>query len=224
VIIKAIIGAGFKGCVEYVLQKQGAKLLCVHGVRAEMMHMIRDFITISKLRPTLSKAVWHAPISFAFTDSINDDLMVQIAKDYVEHIGLKANQYMVARHSDTEHQHLHIVSNRVGFDGSVVSDKFCKNRSARVSDILEAKYGLTIAREARKNKKTLAPIDSSKLKGKAKIKREVKEFIRDEVESHLKSGIKSIESLKARLSLKNIEMRIQYNSKQTVVGVSFRAK
>ncbi|HRJ31368.1 MAG TPA: relaxase/mobilization nuclease domain-containing protein [Cyclobacteriaceae bacterium] len=223
-IIKSIIGRGFKGCVEYVLTKQGAKLLGVYGVRTDRENMINDFKAISKLRPTLGKPVWHAPISFAYADNIDDQMMLKIAEEYLENIGLKSNQYMIVRHSDTDHQHLHIVANRVGFDGSVVSDKFCRNRSARISDILENKYGLTIAREARKGKRDLRVTPLKKVKGKAMIKREVKEFIRNEIFHCLNVGTKSLESLKLKLSFKQIEMRVQFNTSKEVTGISFRAK
>jgi hypothetical protein len=202
-----------------------AELLFSHGVRADSSsNIIKDFTTISKLRPTLGKAVWHAPISFAYDDKLDNDLSIQIGQDYLTHLGLAANQYIIAKHNDTKHVHLHIVANRVGFDGSVVSDKFCKNRSARASDLLEVKYGLVIAREVRRNRKRITnSLDTTKLKGKAKIKRELKELIRSEVDHCISNGTKTLEGLKAKLNLKNIETRFQFNPYNELIGVSFRA-
>lgn len=37
-------------------------------------------------------------------------------------MGFEKNQYIAVEHIDTNHQHVHIVANRVGFEGGVVSD------------------------------------------------------------------------------------------------------
>jgi hypothetical protein len=47
------------------------------------------------------------------------------------------------RHTDTEHEHIHIIANRVRYSGRTVSDSNIKRRSRKVLDELEKKYGLT---------------------------------------------------------------------------------
>jgi hypothetical protein len=37
-------------------------------------------------------------------------------------MGLENNQYIVTRHLDTEHEHVHLLVNRIRFDGGITSD------------------------------------------------------------------------------------------------------
>ncbi|WP_366519929.1 relaxase/mobilization nuclease domain-containing protein [Halodesulfovibrio sp.] len=37
-------------------------------------------------------------------------------------MGFSNSQYVVVRHNDTEHDHIHIIANRVSMDGAVVSE------------------------------------------------------------------------------------------------------
>jgi hypothetical protein len=52
------------------------------------------------------------------------------------------NQYAIYLHQDTPHEHIHIIANRVGLDGSVVSDSFDYSRSEKIIRHLEKEYGL----------------------------------------------------------------------------------
>ena len=45
-------------------------------------------------------------------------------------------------HQDTHNEHIHIIANRVRFDGSTVSDKFDYSKSEAIIHNLEQKYGL----------------------------------------------------------------------------------
>jgi hypothetical protein len=57
-------------------------------------------------------------------------------------MGLEKNQFLVTRHTDTEHEHIHILANRIRFDGSVTSDSQDYKRQEAVMRELERDYGL----------------------------------------------------------------------------------
>ena len=52
-------------------------------------------------------------------------------------------KYIMFRHEDAGHPHFHILVNRIGYDGSVVSDSNDYARSEKVLRDLERKYNLT---------------------------------------------------------------------------------
>lgn len=215
-ITKVVIGKSFKGCVGYVLSKPGAEILDFEGVRIESTKSItKDFTTIRNLRPQISNAVWHTSVSFAYEDKVDSDLMRKIARDYLEAMGLSSNQFLVVRHIDAKHQHFHIVSNRIGFDGKVITDQWSKNRSARVSDLLEEKYGLIVAQSLKRNQGNLV--------GKASIRKQLKEEIRIKITKHLVNS-RSVEDLIEALKSDNIEMQLQVQSTGRINGVSFKSK
>ena len=63
--------------------------------------------------------------------------------DYLEGMGFNENQYIVYKHFDVEHSHIHIVANRVNFSGDVVSDSNDYKRSETLIRKLEQKYNLS---------------------------------------------------------------------------------
>jgi len=56
--------------------------------------------------------------------------------------GFEKNQYIAAKHIDTGHLHLHIVANRIGFDGRTVSDSNNCKKIAAYCRKMELKYDL----------------------------------------------------------------------------------
>ena len=62
---------------------------------------------------------------------MTDALMTQIAKEYMQKMGITDTQYLLVRHLDQPHPHCHLVYNRVGKNGQTISDKNIKIRNAK---------------------------------------------------------------------------------------------
>ena len=60
---------------------------------------------------------------------MTDALMTQIAKEYMQKMGITDTQYLLVRHLDQPHPHCHLVYNRVGNNGQTISDKNIKIRN-----------------------------------------------------------------------------------------------
>lgn len=211
---KVSIGKSFGGVVRYVMEKDQAEVLDMSGVRSENPTVAtRDFNAIRSQKPEIKNAVWHTSISFAEADKLTNEDMKKIAADYLEKTGLDKHQYLVVRHHDTIHEHIHIVSNRVGYDGAVASDKWCKNRTANICDKLEVKYGLTIARDQGRQK----VISEDKIQAIKEVKSEIKSAILE----CLDKGVNNFKNLKAELEEKSIQMNLQIQTTGRVNGISF---
>jgi type IV secretory pathway VirD2 relaxase len=72
--------------------------------------------------------------------------MVGIALEYLDKMGYQNTQFIIARHHDTDHPHIHLVINRIDNDGKRISDKNERFRSTQVCMELTKKYGLYIAK------------------------------------------------------------------------------
>ena len=68
--------------------------------------------------------------------------MAQIAREYMERMGIRSTQFLIVRHTDQAHPHCHIVYNQVGNSGQTISDKNIKIRNGKICKELTAKYGL----------------------------------------------------------------------------------
>ena len=76
---------------------------------------------------------------------MTDALMLDIAQEYMQRMGIVDTQYLLVRHLDQPHPHCHLVYNRVGNNGQTISDKNIKIRNVKVCRILTEKYGLHLA-------------------------------------------------------------------------------
>jgi hypothetical protein len=148
-IAKIVKGKSFKGVINYVLDKaKKTELLAAEGVRYKSKEsIIRSFITQTGLNPKVSKTVGHISLDFSAQDKdkLTNAKMVQIAKEYLSAMGIVNTQYIIGRHHDKEHPHIHIVFNRIDNNGKTVSDKNDRYRSEKICKELTEKHGLYFA-------------------------------------------------------------------------------
>ncbi len=144
---KVISGSSFSGTVGYVMKKE-SRILEAEGVMPpDAKRMAEDFKDQTLLNPRLKNTVGHISLSFSPKDAprMTDALMTQIAKEYMQKMGITDTQYLLVRHLDQPHPHCHMVYNRVGNYGQTISDKNIKIRNAKVCRELTEKYGLYLA-------------------------------------------------------------------------------
>ena len=148
-VAKIVKGKGFKGVVNYVLDKaKQTQLLASEGVRLKSKEsIIRSFVTQSGLNPKVSKPVGHISLDFSAQDKdkLPNAKMVLIAKEYMTKMRITNTQYIIGRHYDKEHPHIHIVFNRIDNNGKTISDKNDRYRSEKICKELTEKYGLYFA-------------------------------------------------------------------------------
>ncbi len=144
---KIIAGSSFAGTVGYVIKKQ-SRILSAEGITPpDVQEMVQDFKDQTLLNPRIKNAVGHISLSFSPKDGVRmtDALMRDIAKEYMQRMGITDTQYLLVRHFDQPHPHCHLVYNRVGNNGQTISDKNIKIRNAKVCRALTEKYGLHLA-------------------------------------------------------------------------------
>lgn len=144
-IAKNIKGKSFKGCVSYVMH-EGATLLEAEGVWNESKQdIIRSFAMQRSGRKEIKQPVGHIPISFSPEDKgrMTDEFMVQLAKEYMQKMGIRNTQYIIVRHDNTDNPHLHIVYNRINNDLKLISVNHDYKRNVKVCKMLKDKHGLT---------------------------------------------------------------------------------
>src|ERR687885_357380 len=93
------------------------------------------------------------------------------------------NQYAVVKHSDTEHDHIHIVASRICLDGGVVDDSWDYYKSQEVIRQLEQNYNLetvTPSWETDKRAQTTGEHRQLKSKGNKSVRVQLQDLI-DEV-------------------------------------------
>lgn len=141
-IAKAIKGKGFRGALEYDLSKEHGRLIDTNMEGAGPRELAKEFGEIRKLRPNLAKAVLHVSLSAAPGEHLTDAQWIEIGQRYLHGMGLDDNQYLITRHNDTEHEHIHLLVNRIRFDGEVTSDSHDYRRHEVLMRAIERDYAL----------------------------------------------------------------------------------
>ena len=83
----------------------------------------------------------------------------EIAKKWMEQMGIRNTQYIIARHHETEYPHWHIVFNRIDNDDNLISDSNERILNTKVCCVLTKKYKLyfTPKNSKARNKSRLRP-------------------------------------------------------------------
>jgi hypothetical protein len=145
------IGKSFTGALNYNLKKlnhpdrrKRAELLETNFTSLNPAQVKLEVDWIRQLRPSLSRYVYHTSLNFPKEEQaeLSSDKLLAIAKDYLTGNGFTANQYAIFRHHDAEHPHLHLLVNRISFDGSVVSDSNNYKKSENILRSIERQYAL----------------------------------------------------------------------------------
>ena len=166
---KVMHNGSFRATTRYVLAKEEGHLIdaTMGGLSAETL--TAEFMASKDLNPQLKQPVWHLTLSLPHHENLSDEQFAEVGRKYMAGMIMAANnpkileessyreqraefmyeelpayQFFQARHSDREHEHLHIVASRIHLDtGKAVElwrDAF---RSQRVIRGLEVEYGLT---------------------------------------------------------------------------------
>ena len=139
---KIFIRKSFRSCINYCLEDKAAKdnSEIVIKNRAELFaysqcfgnkkELIQQFEDVRQLNPRLCKPVLHISLSLAPEEKLSKAVLTEMVEECAKQLGFENNQYIAIHHNDTNHQHIHIVANRVGFDGKTVRDSNNYQKSA----------------------------------------------------------------------------------------------
>lgn len=138
---KIVKGKAFKGVVNYILHKhKNTEIVDFDGLQVKSKASItQSFITQASLNSRMSKPICYISLDFSAQNKgkLSNQLMAQIAHDYMKQMGIVNTQYIIARHFDKEHPHIHLVYNRVDNNGKTIT-----NRSEKTCKDLTERYGL----------------------------------------------------------------------------------
>lgn len=160
---KVMTGASFYHCISYCLEdkkelsrEQKIKLSELdqlqHLGRAEVLEynncfgnkkeLTEQFMDVRKLSKRVEKPVLHLTLRLASGDSLRNDQWMEIGRECAKEFGVADNQYLTILHRDASEPHIHIVANRVGFDGRAAKDGNSYKRMAELCRRIEKQYGL----------------------------------------------------------------------------------
>ena len=141
--LAAALGYNFKK-----VEKHEASVLLVQGLFHDQngaysrAQVLADMLRTIPERCRTKKTVFHCSLNPHPDEKLSDEALSRIAAEYMEALGYGVQPYIVFRHNDIPRAHIHIVSLRVDSNGRKINDRFERRRSKRITDALEAKFGL----------------------------------------------------------------------------------
>ncbi|WP_017905317.1 relaxase/mobilization nuclease domain-containing protein [Pseudomonas asplenii] len=116
--------------------------------------MIQEFDAIERMRDSaidsdrIIKPVWHAMLSLRPGESLTEEQWLAAVETYLTDLGFGLeNKWVAVLHGDTDHQHVHIVANRICLNEefTVVKDSNERMRSCDSTSGIEDRFGLSKA-------------------------------------------------------------------------------
>ena len=130
------------------VEKEEASILLAQGLYQNkegtytMAEVFADMQAVIPEKCRTKKMVFHCSLNPHPDEKLSDEILTQIAKEYMETLGYGKQPYIVFKHNDIAREHIHIVSLRVDNRGQKINDRFEKRRSKQITDALERKYSL----------------------------------------------------------------------------------
>lgn len=215
-------GKGFRGALNYNLEKVDkgvAKWLDTSFAQDNESAIMNEVKMIRVLRPNLARYFYHTSVNFPPHENLKDEQMVTIAKDYLEAMGFDQHQYAIFRHFDADHPHMHILVNRIGYDGTVLSDSKDYQRSEQVLRTLEKQYGLTeviSSRQAKERAMTKNELEMMKRTDEPSVKMKLQVTIKN-----ILSQKPTAEQFISQLEAQGINVLFNQASIGFVSGISY---
>lgn len=213
-ISKIVLASSFYHTGRYIMEKPGAEIIVSEDVREhDYKLMAEDFETQRELRPSKGYACFHAILSFYPGEKPSDEMMKEIAQKYLKELGIVNTQYVITKHTDKAHLHMHILANMVNNDGKAISDSWIGLKGKKVAQRLTQEYKLIPALEKNLRLTNLEALSQSE---------STKYQIYIAISENLPK-CRTIEDLEARLLKLGIETQYKYKGQtQEKQGVSFK--
>jgi hypothetical protein len=141
-----------------------------------LSNKLNRLLNQAALNENVSRKSVHISLNFDPSETLSNSLLQQIADDYMQRIGFGNQPYLVYRHFDSGHPHIHIISIKVRSDGSRIdTQNIGRNQSETARKEMEILYSLKKAEDSKQRQAyELKPVNVQKVQfGKAETKKAI---------------------------------------------------
>jgi hypothetical protein len=243
---KVMHNSSFRATTRYVIEKSGATLIGGSIAGESVKELVAEFMWSNDLNPGLKHPVWHMSLSLPRDEHLSDEQFSDLATQYFAGMvlladdhklvadrdlfrqrrdefvldGLSEYQYLVARHSDQEHDHVHIVASRINLNtGNGVELWRDKTRNQKILRCLEVEYGLTPVQnswDVGKKSATKGQLEKQATTGEVSIQSRLQELIEAAA-----IGQPEMPELFERLMRQGVEVRHGWTRTGKSKGISY---
>jgi Relaxase/Mobilisation nuclease domain len=155
-IPNVVRGADFRGCLDYLFQKEKQPLIvATNMVGQTSSELAIEFEMVRQLNQRSTAPVWHVSLAARPDELISPKQWGEIVDCFISKVGeqagenekpisLEENQFVAVTHGDRDHPHVHLVLNRVLDSGEVCYCKWDHNRAQQACREIEQELGLVM--------------------------------------------------------------------------------
>ena len=141
-----------QGVLNYVFGKENRMILGFQNTYSEFdtdTGLFGNILYGLGQRKKSPKRYAHITLNLPHGEHLENTKFYEVAKEYMEQMGYGEQPYVVVRHDDTKHEHIHIVSTSIMDDGSSINLSHDYRRNVATQKYLEKTYGLSPSPETR---------------------------------------------------------------------------
>lgn len=187
-VAKITIPKSIEAALNYNEKKvQKGNAVCLHAANylkeAKQMNFyqkLAGFEQLNSLNERATTKTLHISLNFDPSEKLSENKLQQIANDYMQKIGFGEQPYLVYKHEDAGHPHIHIVSTTIKADGSRINThNIGRNQSEKARKEIEQTYGLVRAEKQKQLRSTgIKSVDVEKIiYGKDETKRNISNVV-----------------------------------------------
>ena len=172
-VAKIISGKSIRGMLHYnenKVSESKAQLLLASGFAADVTQMslhqkLQRFQHLTMLTGKVKTNAIHISLNFDSQDKLSNEQLQQITISYMERIGFGDQPYLVYKHNDAAHPHLHIATTNIKSDGKRIDiHDIGRKLSEPARKEIEIEFNLIKAEGRRlSNSLEIKPVDLSKV-------------------------------------------------------------
>jgi hypothetical protein len=170
---------------EKKVQKNNAVCLYAANYLNEAMNMnfyqkLNGFERLNNLNERAATNTLHVSLNFDPSEKLSNNRLTEIGLTYMDKIGFAGQPFLIYRHEDAGHPHIHIVSTTIKEDGSRINThNIGRNQSEKARKEIELRFGLIKAQRQQKLlKPNINPVNIEKaIYGKSETKRGISNVV-----------------------------------------------
>jgi hypothetical protein len=127
-------------------QEKGAEVVHSQNLAGETAKQVtEEFKLVQEMNPRCQKNTLSFVLSPTKEDGkdLSNKELGELTKSFIEKMQLQDRQAIAFVHRDKAHTHVHLYTNRIGFDGKAYKDSFIGKRSQQMAEQVAMEKGLT---------------------------------------------------------------------------------
>jgi len=137
---------------------------------------LEGFARRNELNERAQTKTLHVSLNFDPSEKFSNDKLLKIGADYMDKIGFGDQPYLVYKHEDAGHPHIHVVATTIKADGSRINThNIGRNQSEKARKEIEQVYKLVRAEDQKRSSQQIVkPVNAEKVVyGKTETKRSI---------------------------------------------------